>query len=207
LESCKTNPYSFNGEIGKARRAAHEAHRIKMLIAKQAEQSVLPKKATSEHQDGDDVSSTVDTSEVAVNAGHRRRGRQPLPGIAREISEEQKPLVKAAYLEFKTLAQVSEEFKINLGVVRDYLATEGVLRAKGSHLKAGSPNAPTIIRRGKPKSTLTVTDDIVKKAMKRFKKGEGMVAIAKDMNCNPAELSAAMKAAGAVIQRGKKKAA
>jgi hypothetical protein len=64
-------------------------------------------------------------------------------------------------------------------------------------------------QRGRIKRTVDVTPALVTKALKLLRKGEGggMVAIANEANVNPAELSAALKKAGFIPQRGRKKAA
>lgn len=59
-------------------------------------------------------------------------------------------------------------------------------------------------RRGKPKLTLEVTPELVEAAIALLKNGMGMVAAAAEINVNPGELSPALKAAGVILQRGKK---
>jgi len=60
--------------------------------------------------------------------------------------------------------------------------------------------------RGKPRTTIVVSPEIVTKVAAMLKKGQGggMVAIAKTLNVNPNELSAALKAVGVELSRGRK---
>jgi len=59
--------------------------------------------------------------------------------------------------------------------------------------------------RGKPRTTLTeLNADDREKAIQRAKKGEGMVALAKEFNVQPPYMSELLKTAGVVIKKGKK---
>ena len=66
--------------------------------------------------------------------------------------------------------------------------------AKGDYVKG---------RRGRIKRTVDVTPELVQHTLKMIREGSGMVAIAKEFNVNPAELSVALKEAGLVLQRGR----
>jgi hypothetical protein len=59
-------------------------------------------------------------------------------------------------------------------------------------------------KRGKPKKTATVTQELGDAAIALYKTGKGMVAIAAEMNFNPAELSAYFKSQGIELKKGRK---
>jgi hypothetical protein len=60
--------------------------------------------------------------------------------------------------------------------------------------------------RGRKKTTLPVSPEILAQCIAKYNSGEsnGMVALAKEFNVAPPELSEKMKAAGCIIRRGRK---
>jgi hypothetical protein len=76
------------------------------------------------------------------------------------------------------------------------------IKATGAVIKRGAGSAG-IGKRGRVKTTLIVDKDIVAQGLQLLET-MGVVKAASELNVNPNELSIALKAAGAIIKRGRK---
>ena len=88
------------------------------------------------------------------------------------------------------------------------LASAPTSRVEAAPLRSAPvEGAYTPGKRGKPRTTLVVTQEVGDAALVKYNAGEGgMVAIAQAMNVNPAELSAYFKRAGIILKKGRKTA-
>lgn len=191
LSLCENNPYGNKGAIGKARLARIQSTPV-VTVSEVTEVVEID-------EDGNERIVTKPSS-----------SRAPRGSYAQKISKELMPIIRSEYVDnFATLADLSTKHMIAQSVIREFLAGENILRGRGSHMKNFGPTTKEgepIQRRGRERSTIMVTPELVEKVKKMLAKGEGggMVAIAKVENVNPAELSAALKAAGVVITKGRK---
>lgn len=106
--------------------------------------------------------------------------------------------VKSEYISGLTIAEVAEKFTIAPAAIREFLATEGVLRKKGQSVNSSSDGRKGF---GRKKTTLDITPEIIAKALEQYP-AKGVVVLAKELNVNPAELSKALKDSGASVRKG-----
>jgi predicted transcriptional regulator len=134
-------------------------------------------------------------------------GRMPKGSFKQAVNPDDQKAMKDAYTSGATLQEVSLQFMTAPKLVRDFLAEEGVLRKRGEstgkvkEVVEGEP----VARRGRVRSTIDLTEEIIVSALKRAQNGEGVTALAKEENVNQVELSTALKERGLVVTKGKKK--
>jgi len=150
-----------------------------------------------------------ETGEQVVVQPKTPSGRAPKGTFKQKVNPDSYEAIKKMYSEGSTIQEVSQEYTIAPQAVRDFLSEEGVLRKKGQSAKPRAEGESTRKGFGRVRSTAFVTPELVAKVVKMLEKGKGggVVAIAKEANVNPAELSKALKEAGVVIKKGKRKVA
>jgi hypothetical protein len=120
-----------------------------------------------------------------------RRGRSKGSTFMRNsISNE---VVKTLVVEYKAGTSVntlSDKYDIAPTKVSNILKTQGI-----------------IIPRGRPQGNNGINESKLTQAKELYAMGKGVVAIAKELHVNPAELSTALKEDGVVIRRGRKASA
>jgi hypothetical protein len=95
----------------------------------------------------------------------------------------------------KGIVALAKELHVNPSLLSQ------AIKATGAIVKRGSGSTG---KRGRVKVTLAVDKDIVAQGLQLLE-SMGVVAAAKELNVNPMELSTALKNAGAIIKRGKRK--
>ena len=140
-----------------------------------------------------------------------RRGR-----VAQVFTQEQKDEWVKIYSTGKSVKETADQAGVGVNYVYLAVKESGKMRPKGSGLKPRVATKPKVVKdpnapkkpRGKQRTTLLLTPELLAKALKAYKTGPNagkMVAVALAMNLAPHELSQAMKDAGIAITKGKKK--
>lgn len=93
-----------------------------------------------------------------------------------------------------SLVSLAKEFNVNLAELTKAVKAEGVVVQRGAGNYTG--------RRGRERKTNLINQEIIQRAMAMLP--TGVVAIAKELNVNPAQLSAALKTEGIVIRKGRR---
>jgi hypothetical protein len=137
------------------------------------------------------------TGEVITVA--RRRGRKSaMVSLTPEILDE---CIRRFNAGEGGVTALALEFKVKGPELSQALKLAGCKVVKGA--RAGTVRTPSAsgVSRGKPRSTAIITPDILAECIAEFEGGKGMTILAKEHNLSPVELSAALKAAGAVKGR------
>lgn len=176
LRNCKSNPYGFFGSIGIARTIAAAEHRAK----REAEAKLIQVL-------------NAETGEITTVSKSPRKS-----GLRQSVDTEDMASIKDAYTNGTAVGDLVTQFNTAPKALYEFLKSENILRGRGER----TPNST--VRLGKPKSTLAITSEMVEQGKDIVgNKKMGLVEFAKSINVKPNELSAALKAAGVVIKKGR----
>ena len=143
------------------------------------------------------------TEEVTTEDGYKpksepsstRRQKGSFAQVMTTDTTIQNNILEAYALPGSSIASLSTQFMIAPKALREFLASQNVLRGRGQGVQRKS----TRVRK-----TLPITPEIIAQAKAMYIASGGVVATAKILNVNAVELSAALQAAGEVISRGRK---
>jgi uncharacterized protein (DUF433 family) len=123
----------------------------------------------------------------------------PMARVKQPIADETKSKMIDMYVSGSTIKQVHEEFMdATVAEITQIIQDAGKMRTAKEALemakKLRTPSKPQI----------EITEFMVKSAVKRYKQGERLTDMAKEFGVPQPDLSAAMKAAGCEIRRGRR---